>query len=406
MGATTSTLGNAAMRIYDKVVHEQIFTMNVLWNNILRNVAHAQGATTKYFTVHYGRNIGSAAGSETVTLPTAGNQSYLQSYISMKYNFHTISLTDVAMQAAQRSKEFLVNALDSEYNGAKNDMQRQLSRQGYGIGTGAICRVNDASPDATLTFDTPFAGKYPTDYFEEGNGLMFSSAVDAATSAAYTTIASSGITGNYTMTVSSASGVADDDYVFLAHNNGTATPTVSNVNAEVMGLAGLVDDSTNVTTLQNLSRSTYIWWKSYVDDNSTQRSLTEELMHSTFLEAKKKGNPKYGLTHFDVFKAYGQLLSADRRYTDKMVLNGGFTGLSFNEIPIVADYDAPYDELYFIDPSVLSVEDLAPISFLNEDGSILDRSSTTPAWNATLRYYSNLAISAPNKCSVLRDVIK
>lgn len=380
--------------------------MNVLWNNILRNVAHAQGATTKYFTVHYGRNIGSAAGSETVTLPTAGNQSYLQSYISMKYNFHTISLTDVAMQAAQRSKEFLVNALDSEYNGAKNDMQRQLSRQGYGIGTGAICRVNDASPDATLTFDTPFAGKYPTDYFEEGNGLMFSSAVDAATSAAYTTIASSGITGNYTMTVSSASGVADDDYVFLAHNNGTATPTVSNVNAEVMGLAGLVDDSTNVTTLQNLSRSTYIWWKSYVDDNSTQRSLTEELMHSTFLEAKKKGNPKYGLTHFDVFKAYGQLLSADRRYTDKMVLNGGFTGLSFNEIPIVADYDAPYDELYFIDPSVLSVEDLAPISFLNEDGSILDRSSTTPAWNATLRYYSNLAISAPNKCSVLRDVIK
>ena len=125
-----------------------------------------------------------------------------------------------------------------------------------------------------------------------------------------------------------------------------------------------------------------IWWKAYVDDAASQRSLTDALLHTTFLEAKKKGNPKYALASFDVYSAYGQLLSPDRRYTDKMELNGGFTGISFNGLPIVPDYDAPYDEVYFIDPSTLSVEDLAPISFLNEDGSILDRSSTTPAWNA------------------------
>lgn len=378
----------------------------MLWNNVLRNVAHAQGATTKYLTVHYGRNIGSAAGSETLTLPTAGSQTYIQASIPMKYNFHTVSLTDVALQASNRAKEYLVNALESEYNGAKEDMQRQLSRQGYGIGTGAICRVNQGSPSTSLVVDTPIVGKNPTDYFEAGNSIMFSTDIDAATSAAYTTIATNGITGNTTMTITSSSGIADDDYIFLAHNNGTTSPTVSNVNAEVMGLKGLVDDGTNVPTLETLTRATYIWWKSYVSSSATQRSLTEALMHETFLEAKKKGDPKYVLTSYDVYSAYGQLLSPDRRYTDKLVLNGGFTGWTFNDIPVIADYDAPYDEMYFIDPSVISVEDLAPISFLNEDGSILDRSSTTPAWNATLRYYSNLAISAPNKCSTLRDIIK
>ena len=51
----------------------------------------------------------------------------------MKYNFHQISLTDVVLQGSKRTKEFLVNVLESEYDGAKNDMQRQLSRQGYGI---------------------------------------------------------------------------------------------------------------------------------------------------------------------------------------------------------------------------------------------------------------------------------
>lgn len=272
------------------------------------------------------------------------------------------------------------------------------------MGTGVICRVNDGSPSTTLTFDTPMIGKYPMDYFDVDNAIMFSDSATSASSAAYTTV--SAITGNYTMTVASSSGVADNDYVYLAHTVASGAPTVSNVNAEVMGLKGLIDDGTNVATLHNISRSSFIWWKSYVNSNATQRSLTEALMHTTYLEGRKKGNPTFGLTHFDVYSAFGQLLSPDRRYTSKMQLEGGFTGLEFNGIPIVPDYDCPYDEMYFIDKSTLSVEDLAPISFLNEDGSILDRSSTTPAWNATLRYYAQLACSAPNKNAALRDVIK
>ena len=403
MSQSVSNLANAAMRVYNKVVHDQVFKKNVLFMNILRNVAQEIGSTTKYISLHYDRNVGSAAGSETVTLPTAGNQQYLQANVTMKYNFHTVSITDVAIKASARSKEFLVNVLESEYQGAKNDMQRQLSRQGYGVGTGVICRVNDSSPDVTLTFNEPMVGKYPMDYFSIGNGVMFSSAADAATSAAYTTVSAS--TGNYTMTVADASGIADNDYVYLAHTNGT-TPTVSNVNAEIMGLKGLIDDGTNIDTFQGLARTSYRWWQSYVDDAVTQRSLTDALLHSTFLEAKKKGDPKYILTSFDVTSAYGQLLTPDRRYGTELKLEGGFSGVGFNGIPMVADYDAPYDEAYFIDPSTLSVEDLAPMSFLDEDGSILDRSSTQPIWNATLRYYANLANSAPNQSAALRDVIK
>ena len=404
MALAVTNLSGAALGVYDKVVHEQVFIKNVLWNNILRNVAKNQGSSTKYFSVHRGRNVGSAALAETGTLPLAGYQQYTQAYITMKYNFHTISLTDVVLQASRRSKEFLVNVLESEYNGAKDDMQRQLSRQGYGVGTGVICRLNDAIGDATLDLDTPMVGKNCTDYFEVGNSIMASDSATSASSAIYTTITA--ITGNNTFTVTSESGMADNDYIYLAHDNGSTSPTVSNVNAEVYGLKALIDDSTNLDSFENITRSTSIWWKSYISSSATQRSLTEELMHTTYLEGKKKGNPSYGLTHFDVYSAFGQLLSPDRRYTGKMQLNGGFSGLEFNGIPIVADYDCPYDELYFIDKSTLSVEDLTPISFLKEDGAILDRSSTTPAWNATLRYYSQLASSACNKNAALRDVIK
>lgn len=85
------------------------------------------------------------------------------------------------------------------------------------------------------------------------------------------------------------------------------------------------------------------------------------------LEAKKKGDPKIILTSFDLYSAYGRLLSSDRRYTDTMTLNGGFTGVNFNGMTLVADYDCPYTEMYFIDNSTLSVEELSPMSFLQED---------------------------------------
>ena len=342
MAQSMTNLANVALRIYDKVVHEQVFKKNVLFQNILSNVAHKQGATSKYLSVHYGRNVGFAAGTETVTLPIAGNQQYNQATIAMKYMFQTITVTDVALQASKRSKELLVNVLESEYNGAKNDMQRQMSRMGYADGSGVICRVNAASPATTLILDTPMVGKNPTDYLEVNMWCNFDSDPASVTSAAYEKITA--ILSNTSVTVVSVSGIADDDYVFLAHNVASGDASVSDQGTvEMVGLKALIDDSSNVSTLENIDRDTYIWWKSYVNDNSgTTRSLTENLLQTTYLEAKKKGDPKYALTSFDVFSAYGQLLATDRRYTQEMTIGGGFTGVKFNDIALVADYDCPY----------------------------------------------------------------
>ena len=413
MSQSVTNMAGAAMRVYDGVVHEQIYTKNVLFMNILRNIAHDTGSASvvgssttggggKMITVHYGRNVGSAAGSETLTLPTAGQQAYLQANIPMKYNFHQISLTDVVLQSSKKSKEFLVNVLQSEYDGAKNDMQRQLSRQGYGIGTGEIAKVNvDPASGTTVNLDNPMVGKNPTDYIEIGNVLAFGTSSDTAPIATIGTVAS--ITDGDTFELSaSVADIADNDGIYIAQ-----TASQSNFNQEMMGLKGLIDDGTNVATLEGLARSSYIWWKSTVDSSSSQRSLTDALLHSVWIDAKKLGDPKYILTSWDILSAYGQMLTPDRRYTSgDMKLKGGFTGVDFNGIPMVADYDAPYDEAYFVDPSTLSIEDLAPISFLKEDGNVLHRSATTPAWNATLRYYANLCIKAPNKNAALRDIVK
>jgi len=392
---SVSNLAGAAMRIYDKEVHEQVFTKNVLQKNVLSNIAKHVGATTKYLSHHYARNIGTAAMGETDTLPTAGYQRYVQGNIPMKYNFHQMSITDVALTASRKSKEFLVDVLESEYQGCKDDMARQITRQWYSIGTGEICKVNgDPGGGTTVNLDNPMVGKNPTDYLEINSYLRF-----GATATTVGTIDS--ITDGDTFELTAAVGaIADNDAVYNA-----VSGTQSSKDNEMMGLKGLIDDNSNITTLQGISRDDHIWWKSYVNSSTSQRALTDSLMHTTFLECKKKGNPTFALTSFDVYKSYGLLLTPDRRYTNAdSPLKGGFVGLVFNNIPIIADYDCPYDEMYFIDPSTLTVEDLAQMSFLNEDGAILDRSSTSPLWNATLKYYANLAITASNRNAALRDV--
>lgn len=398
---------NLGMRVYESTIAEQVFQKNVLFQNILKNVASKRGTTNKYLKVHNGRNIGSAAGGESITLPTAGQQAYTEATIPMKLNFHQISITDYALQAGKNSKEFLVDLLQSEYDGAKADMQRQLSRQGYGDGSGVICQINGIGSSPIFDLDTPMVGKNPTDYLEAGGlgvgtPVMVDSDKVTATSEVYTRVTA--ITDGNTFTLATGTGIADNDYVFLAHYNG-GTSTVSNRGAEIMGLKGLIDDSTNVDEFEGITRSTSIWWKSYINSAASNRSLTEAIMFDTLLEAKKKGDPKIIMTSFDLYSAYGRLLSADRRYTDTMELKGGFTGVKFNDQALVADYDCPYTEMYFIDPSTLSVEELAPMSFLQEDGAILSRSATTPAYTATLRYYANLANSACNKSAAARQLV-
>jgi hypothetical protein len=249
-------------------------------------------------------------------------------------------------------------------------------------------------------------GKYPTSFFEAGEAILFASDTAGTGSQAFTTVAAAGVTGNYTMTVTSASGVADNDYVFKAVNNGTSSPTVGMYGTVDMdGLKSLIDDGSNVDTVETLSRSTYPFWNAYVNDSSTSRSVTDDLLHDCFINASQKGTPKFIVTSWDIVKAYGLTLSPDRRYiTSDIVLKGGFKGVEFNGIPMVADFDCPFDEAYFIDPTSLSMEELYPMGWLEEDGSVLARSSTTASWEATLAHYANLAVFAPNKNASLRDV--
>ena len=409
MSVNISTSVASAMKVYDKNIHSQIFNKNVLWNNLISNVARTTGTIEngKVLTLHYKRNIGSAAGSDTLTLPTAGAQGRIQAGIDIKKNYHTVSISDAVIQASKKGEEFLLDMLDGEYKGAREDMQRQLSRQGYGYGMGVIAQVNGSvSSSTTVVVDNLVLGTSIADYLDEDNAIAFTTNNSGAAGTTEYAIVES-ITDANTFETKSAVTTADDTYLVLAHSKGLTTdPDTTNYGMEVMGLKGLIDDGSTIEgVFEGIDQSAYLWWNSNVNDNSeVLRNVTDVLLQTSYTAVDKIGDPKFALTSPTVFNTYGQTLSADRRYTDTMELKGGFTGVKFNNIGIVKDYDCADNDLYFIDPKTISVEDLGPIAFLNADGKVLDRDGTSPVFGATLTYYSNLAIKNRNKNGLLTDI--
>ena len=125
-----------------------------------------------------------------------------------------------------------------------------------------------------------------------------------------------------------------------------------NSSKDLTGLIAHVDDSTNVTTYQGLSRSTYTTLQSNLNAQAGALALSD--LAADF-DAAQVGSdqPTLGVTTPAVFTIYEALLTANSRYTvvqniERFRLtaagienagvtgNAGFTGLMFRGMPIIS----------------------------------------------------------------------
>jgi len=79
-------------------------------------------------------------------------------------------------------------------------------------------------------------------------------------------------------------------------------------------------------------------------------------------------------TSLGVRRAYFDLLTQDRRYTDTKAYPGGFQGLPFNygtEIPMIEDPDAPPNKMWFVDEGKIRYYRKKDWAFADADGDVL-----------------------------------
>ena len=150
-----------------------------------------------------------------------------------------------------------------------------------------------------------------------------------------------------------------DDMADGFYSDGT-----TNSSKVITGVHAACDDSTNVTTYEGISRSTYVAWKGNYNEQSG--ALTEGSFYTDINEAEIGNDaPTVCFTTPAVFSLYEALLDDEVRYTlsfagyDKMTASGmqkgsntaagtGFNSLYCRGIPVVADEQATSGNAFWL----------------------------------------------------------
>ena len=288
--------------------------------------------------------------------------------------------------------------MDNEVEGLKNDLKKDMNRQIYGSGNGAIGVASGANTGAVVPvydarlFQVGAVVDTQTGTTVDNSGLVVSSVDIAANTVTFTT--------------TPGTATADGD-IIVRKGSGVAAAG----NRELTGLAAIVSDS---GTLYNIDPSTEPEWKATVNDNSgSLRALSESLMINMVDSIRTKGgSTSLILQSLGVRRAYFNLLSQLRQTVNTQQFTGGFTGLAFTtdqgEIPVVADPDAPLNKQWFINEDALTYYRDEDWHFIDRDGSmwkqVRDNSGDYDAYYARMVEYHELGTDRRNSHGLIDDI--
>jgi len=344
------------------------------------------------------RNQGIGAVSDGGLLPAIGRQTTVQAIIAAKYNYLRFGVTGPMIKASQSDVGSFVRAasyeLEEGYKDLKSDVNRQLSWDG----TGWLAQV---SANAVASTTITVTGREST---EDGNkfldvGTVFD-VVTAGGSVVQSAIEITGISGTTTATLTLAAPVtvSSGQYLIRSGSNGQ----------EIQGLLTQLDG--NTTTVFNVDRSTYASARGNVV-NAGGGQLSLDLMQQAWNLGLRRGGAKYSAiwSDFDSLRYYQKLLTADKRYSNTVKGDGGFSNkdqayLEFNGIPIVADKDCPL-RMFMIPEDALKAYVLAEMEFADETGTMYIAQVSQDALEVRIRFFMNLFNEKPSASAVLRNYI-
>ena len=346
------------------------------------------------------RNTGVKATAESGLLPTAGKQGYSIMKVPIKHLHGRIELTIQVMKQARSDKGSFARAMESEQSGLIEDLSRQRNRILAGFGKGTVGVVSSVA-GAVLTIKNPggIAGTTNVLRFLAGQvgGYVAVHSGDSSTVRGVEAISSVDLT-NGTITLANAvAGAAANDVITLGATDGSTDE--GSYNAEPMGILGIVDSTTYVSSFHNIDRSD--------DANAFFRStifgsvgvISPDLMQRAIDNAEERSGEVFDgwVSHSSVRREYLKMTEADRRYSGNAPANldaGTQAGAHkadavFATLPIRIDKDFAYGTLVGVNKQYLLWLPETEGEWADEDGSVLGRTKDKDTYEARYRVFEN-----------------
>lgn len=412
-GVNLTVFNDVLKEFYIGPIRDQLNSKTVLLKRIARNEEDTSGRIA-VVPLRVSRNEGHGAIAEGGLLADPQAQGWDRAEIPMRFMYGRILVNGPTMAASRNERGSFTQALEAEIFNLVTDMKNEQNRMLWGDGAGRLCQINGAPGGGGTTFvcDNPFGVDNDgpgTRYIRPGMviGMISGAGVFRGTTTVATVTAPSAFTTSPALATA-----ADNDFVFRASESGfpaaaSALQLLSHAHLrEMMGLLGIINDANPPAgPLHNIA-ATAPWIASVFDNATIRRPIDLDLMQQAIDAADIAGDGKITLigTSYNLHRKYLDLLVAEKRYVNNLKLDGGFSALEYNMIPVVPDKDAVPNRMFFIDEDTLAIYRWSDYFWLNKDGSVLARLDNKDAYQATLALYAEMGTSSRNRHSLIEDL--
>lgn len=184
---------------------------------------------------------------------------------------------------------------------------------------------------------------------------------------------------------SAVASVAAGDLIVLATSDDTAYGNEPN------GLLNLVDDADGTVLGIDNTDAHFKAWRSPI--LTASGGITDGLVMKAHMTLQAEAGVPVGRdTHFQmtspgIFLAFGETLTALKRFNDTYELKGGFSTIDVNGIPMFVDVDHPHGMFTIVSKEDLANVDLEAQGYLDLDGSMYFRIADSDGFEVTMKEY-------------------
>lgn len=413
--ATTTTFSNAMKTIFIGPIRDQLNSNKVLtyglrtrdgdddqpdpkgsrdWQGIKASAEGIDFVGNEFrIPLRSSRNQGTGARAENAALPAAGAQGYQYITEPLKYYYGVFNVTGQLLKASRSDQGAFKRALSAEMEGVTDDLKRHFNIHAHGAGNGVLATITSGTSSATQPVDT-------TIHFQGGEIVdIYDSTLTTYRGSSAFTVDSFSRSG-LTLTLDASVSTTTNDVIIRASSDSTSSTPNNDKGAVINGLENIVKASGALHGL-NPATAGQTFWKSYqkaAGGAVVGDSLLRDVVDNIGFESGSD-EELVMLTTRGVRTRYVNQLVSQKRFTNdrSTTLKGGFSAITFDDMPILVDDSCKIGYVWFLNTSALFWSQMSDWEWLDEDGEVLKQVAGYDKYVGYLFKYVNLGTTARNR---------
>ena len=384
----TSSVAGVLKRVYGKLTEQQNLEHKAIDQIGNSATKFNPGGAGFYGAINDWGNEAVGAINETEQFRTIQSENYKQFVVTPKINVAPIQFSGLVAASTDGDDEAFVSAVVDGLEKAKERLLKDENRQFFGLGNGLMALVggNVASNATSFTVDSAqyLRANKVIDIYNGATRTVASKTitqVDKVNNIAYLGAVTLG-----------AALITTDQLV-----KESIRVSAPSDGKEMMGLRGIIDDSTDLTTFESLSALDNLIWRGRRIDASSA-NLTSDLLQRLLDDTKILGgaSPDMLIMHQKQRRKYLDIVTPQKRYSGQS-MDAGHDKLSFNGIDLFLDEDCQQSTVYALCKKHIQKYELKGMHMGNHDGSdIYTRQANFDVFQAYWRHYSNFGSDKRN----------